>query len=209
MTLATARTQLQIELGNRTDVDDLLDDQYNYAIQEIASMYEFPELQKSATCPLRDGVYAYLLPAEYYAVIGVYDETNDIELDHQNKWDFEQTDEAKTGPNGPRAYALYNSQLYLWNTVPDSTAASDITIRLDYWASQPKLTASSGSHVLPEEWERGIRLKAAAFAFLILNMEEKAGMRGQEFERWVSTIRTPKSQERKHARNAQMFPMRG
>lgn len=209
MSLSTARTQIQIELGNRTDVNNLIDDQYNYAVQEISTMYEFPVLQMSATCPLREDEYTYLLPGLFYSVIGVYDDTNDIEVDHLNKWDFEQTDETNTGPAGPRNFALYNNLLYLWNKVPDSTAASDVTMRLDYWAKSGEMTTDAGTHLLPYEWERGIRLKATAFVFRILDMDEKASMREQEFDRWVSRIKTPKSQERKRARNAQMVPMRG
>lgn len=209
MSLTTARTQMQIELGNRTDVNDLIDDQYNYAIQEISTMYEFPVLQLSATCPLVDGEYTYLLPSAFYSIIGVYDETSNIELDHQNKWDFEQTDETDTGPAGPRIYAIYNDLLYLWAKVPDSDAESDVTMRLDYWSKSSEITTDAGTHLLPYEWERGIRLKQASFVFRILDMDAKADSREQEFDRWVSRIKTPKSQERKRARNAQMVPTRG
>jgi len=200
---------MQIELGNRTDVNDLIDDQYNYAIQEIATMYEFPILQLSATCPLVENEYEYLLPSAFYAVHGVYDETNNMEINHLNKWDFEQTDETQTGPDGPRDYAIYNNLLYLWNKVPDSTAVTNVAMRLDYWASQSELTEDAAAHVLPFEWERGIRLKMASFVFRILDMDEKADSREREFDRWVSRIKTPKSQERKRARSAQVVPMRG
>lgn len=205
MSLSTARTQIQIELGNRTDVNSLIDDQYNYAIQEIATMYEFPVLQLSATTPVVINEYSYLLPTLFYSVIGVYDETNDRELEHYNKWDFEQTDETQTGPI-PANFAIYNALLYIWNKVPDGTAT---TLRLDYWSKQGELVYDGDAHVLPYEWERGIRLKTSSFVHRVLDMDTKADQKEAEFDRWVSRIKTPKSQERKRARNAQVVPMRG
>ena len=205
MTLATARTQMQIALGNRTDVNDLIDDQYNFAIQEVATMYEFPELKATETIAMADGDFDYSLAADFYAPIGVFDETNDRELNILNKWDFEQTDETDTGPI-PHNCAFYANVLYIWSKVPDGTTTS---IRVDYWKRISELTQDGDVHGLPYEWERGIRLKQAAFVFDLLGMEEKSGAKTQEFDRWLSRIKSPKSQEQLNSRDARMVPVRG
>jgi len=210
MTLKEGRDQVIIELGNRTDVDDTIDDQYNYAVQEVCSMYEHPEYQNSATTALRLNAYKYLLPADFYAIIGVYEEVKNYELRRSHKWTFEQLDETNTGPNGPHTFAIFNKALYVFNKIPDADAeTAGLTLRIDYWASQSELTDGANSHLLPIWWERGIRLKASAFTHRILDMDDKAQDRQGEFDRWASRITTSKSQEKINARDARMVPTRG
>lgn len=205
-TLLAIRTQIITEIGGRTDVNTVINDQINYAIQELATMYEFPELQTSATCSTQAGQYQYLLPSDYYGLIGVYDETNDVELTHDNKWSFEMLDESETDTNGPRSYATFNKRLYVWNAVP---ADSSITLRIDYWAKHGELSSDTDAVTLPREWYRGIRLKASSFVFQILDMDEKAAARQAEFDRWLSRIKLPRSKENESARASQMVWYKG
>jgi hypothetical protein len=62
MSLQTIRNQVITEIGGRADVDNLIDDQINYAVQEIGTMYPFLELYQTATTTTASGQYEYLLP---------------------------------------------------------------------------------------------------------------------------------------------------
>jgi hypothetical protein len=206
-TLLAARTQVKTEIGERSDVDDLIDDQYNYAIQELCTMYEHPVLQKSATMTTTANEYFYLLPSDYHGIKGVYDETNDREIIQAPKWSFESVNEStETGENGPRTYAIYNRRLFLWNQIP---SVSTISIRIDYWARHGELSADGDATLLPLLWHRGARLKATAFTMRILNMDDKAAAREQEFDRWLGRIVTSRSKEDTSARDSRIIWSRG
>jgi len=187
-------------------VNAVIDDQINFAIQELATMYEFPILQKSATTPTVVNTPDYLLPSDYYGIEGLYDETNDREIIQAPKWSFELIDESVTGENGPRTYALWNEKFYIWNQIP---SVATISIRMDYWATHGTLSADGDATVLKKNWHRGVRLKASAFTFRILDMDEKADAREGEFDRWLSRIQTSKSKEDQSARDSKVIWTRG
>lgn len=206
-TLSSVRSQLQVELGGRTDLNSTLDEQYNFALQELCTMWQLKVLEKSATMSTSDTVFQYALPADFHGIIGVFDETNDREIEQRQKYQFERTDpdDTDSGTLGPRFYSIYNQTIFLWHKVPGTTA---ISIRLDYWAEHPKLTLDADASLVPYSWERGARLKASAYVHRILKMDEFANQREQAYQAWLAVMETPKAKEKKSARNSQVIPLR-
>lgn len=205
--LSSVRSQLQTELGGRTDINSVLDDQYNFALQELCTMWQLKELEKSATFSTSDGVYQYALPGDFHGIIGVYDETNDREVHQRPKHQFEMTDETDTdsGSGGPLHYTIYNQTIIVWGPVPGSTA---VTLRIDYWAEHPKLSDDADASLIPFSWERGARLKASAYVHRILKMDEYAVERENAFQTWLAVMEQPKTKEKKSARRSQVLPLR-
>ena len=192
MSLKAIRDQIIVEIGGRTDFNSVIDDQINFALQELATMYDFQELEASATTPTASGQSAYLLPSDLYVLWSVKEETalnkplerKDIQLG------FDNVDETKTGT--PHFYGVYNRQLIIFNMVPDDNGGSNYSIRIRYWKRHPKLLVDADEMLLPFEWERGLRLKATAMVFGILDQEEKQAAKQAEFDRWVQRISLPR-----------------
>lgn len=201
MSLLTIRTQIETELGGRSDQTTMLNAQINFAIEELATMFPFLELAQSATTTTADTQFEYLLPTDLYALWSVKEETlrNGL-LEQKDIKNFDMIDETVTG--SPSNWAQWGNSLILFNSVPDTNGGSQYLIRIRYWRMVSDLTAEGDNHLLPDSWERGIRLKATAFAMRILNMEEKADSRQQEFDRWLSRIKIPQSIAKQESKNA-------
>ena len=99
-------------------------------------------------------------------------------------------------------WAQYNNSQFLFNGVPDTNGGSQHLIKIRYWKKTTPLTDDADEHELPDNWERGIRLKATAFTMRILNMEEKADSRQQEFDRWLQRIQLPQGVSKAESKSA-------
>lgn len=204
MTLLTIRTDIITAIGGRSDISSLIDDQINYAVQELATMYEFIELEATATTTTTASQSAYLLPANLYVLWSVKEETRrnkPLEL-KDIRLGFDNVDETKTGV--PSFYAQYNKSLILFGMVPDNNAGSNYSIRIRYWKKHATMVNDSDALTLPLEWERGVRLKAQAFVFGMLDMEEKQKMKQDEFDRWLSRIKLPAGASKEKAKASRM-----
>jgi hypothetical protein len=203
MALSDIRTQVRIEIGGRQDMDSVIDDQINYALQEFCTMYEFEELQGNATTTTTSGQHTYLLPSDLYVLWYVKEETqNNRQLERKDYNSFHQRDETELGT--PSSYAVYAKQLLLFDQVPDDNGGSNYSIRILYWKNHAKLVVDGDAPVTPLEWERGIRMKATAFMFNILDMDEKAAAKQQELDRWLSRIKIPKAAGIEKAKTARL-----
>lgn len=203
------QTQIIEEIGGRTDVNSIIQDQINFAVQEISTMYEHQELKTSATWPTEADTAEYTIStiaSDYYAPVGVYDETNDRELEHNEKWHYEEEDETNTGTGGPTQYAIYGDSIFIWDQIPEDDS---ITMRLDYWKYHPELTLDTSEILFGLDWNRGVRLLASAYVHRILDMDEKANARQAEFDRWISRKFTPKAKEEVAARDSRVIWTRG
>lgn len=204
MTLLTIRDETITSIGGRADVDAMIDDQINFAVAELASMFEFEELEASPTTTTTDKQSAYLLPSDLYVLWSVKEETRrnkPLEL-KDIRLGFDNVDETKTGV--PHFYAQYARRLILFGMVPDDNAGSNYSIRLRYWKKHAKLVNDNDDLLLPAEWERGVRLKSQAFVFGILDMEEKQAAKQREFDRWLSRIKLPKGAAKEKAKASRM-----
>ena len=204
MTLLTIRTEIITSVGGRTDIDDLIDDQINYAVQELASMFEFEELEANATTTTVNAQSSYVLPTDLYVLWSDKEETRrNKPLERKDiRLGFDNVDETKTGT--PHFYSQYNRALILFGMVPDDNDSSNYLIRIRYW-QKPSVMSNDGDElILPQEWERGVRLKAASFTFGLLDMEEKQQMKQAEFDRWLGRIKLPKSAAKEKSKAARM-----
>ena len=202
MTLLTIRTEIITAIGGRTDVSGLIDDQINFAVQELSSMFEFEELEANATTTTADAQSSYLLPSDLYVLWSVKEETkrNKPLLRKDVRLGFDNVDETKTGV--PHLYSQYNRALLIFGQVPDTNAGSNYLLRIRYWQKPAVMANDSDNLILPQEWERGVRLKSAAFVFGLLDMNEKEGAKQQEFDRWLSRIKLPKGAAKEKAKAA-------
>jgi hypothetical protein len=204
MTLSTIRNQIIASIGGRTDVNDLIDDQINFALDELTTMFEFEELEGNATTTTSDGQSEYSLPSDLYVLWSVKEETKrNKPLEYkQIRLGYDNIDETKTGV--PTMYSVYAKTLTVYGMVPDDNAGSDYTLRIRYWKIQARLSNDADNHVLPQHWERGVRLKATAFVMDELDMIEKAAAKHAEFDRWLGRIKLPKGAEKEKAKNSRM-----
>lgn len=200
-TLTAIRTEITTALGGRSDLTTLINDQINYAVQEIATMFRFREMNQSATFSTVDGTYVYALPSDFYSIIGVYDETNDHELDHQKKWHFESIDETDTGER-PNYFALFNTNLYIWNSIPGSTV---LTMRLDYQIKHALLVNDNDATLFPNEWNRGVRLLSLTNVLRALGEREAARDNDEVYVRWLGMHETPGEEEDRNARQSRII----
>lgn len=209
MALSDIRTQIRIEIGGRLDLDDVIDDQVNFAVQEICTMYDFEELHGEATATTSNLQAHYRLPSDCYALWSVKEETVlNKELERKDIRAFHEYDETQTGV--PHAFATYAKRLVLFNQVPDTNSGANYTIRIRYWKKHASLVLDADSLVIPFEWERGVRLKATGFMFSILDMDDKATQKQTEFDRWASRFMLPKAAELQKAKYARVYvPMEG
>lgn len=206
MALSNIRTQIRTEIGGRTDLNSVIDDQINFAIDEISMLYEFDELWANKTTTTTSGQSAYLLPSDLYVLWSVKEETKlNMELEYKDIRQFDRMDESKTGI--PHHYTQYNRQLILFNMVPDNNAGSNYSIRIRYWMKHPNLVQDADTMILPSEWERGVRLQASAFMFGILDMDDKAAAKNQELDRWMTRIRPVWGARKERAKFARVNPM--
>lgn len=203
MSLGTIRDELRLETGGRLDIDDLIDTKVNEALQEFATMYEFEQLMATATTPTVDGQSHYLLPSDLYVLWLVKEETRlNRELEQKDIRLFDHIDETKTGV--PNFFSQYNNQLILWNQVPDDNDGDNYSIRIRYWRRQAELSDDNDDHLLPAEWERGVKLKAGAYLFNSLDMDEKAAAKQQELDRWMGRIKLPGGARRERNKRARL-----
>jgi len=201
MTLATIRTQIQTEIGGRTDQNTLIDDNINFAYEEIATTLEIKELQKTAYTTTVDEQYQYLLPSDCYAVFWVKDETNNDILEEVTMRQFDDLDESETGA-APTKWARWGeNSIFIFDPVPDDNTP---VIKIRYWVRVTRLSADGDNHLLPNEFEHGIRLLAASNVHLALNDLERSALRTQDYQRWLIRFETPKSIENKNARKSRL-----
>jgi len=197
MSYSTIRTQIQTELGGRTDHNTLINDQINFAYEEVTTTFEIKELQTTAYTTTASGQFKYLLPSDCFALYTVKDETNNTPLEEADMKSFDDLDETETGT--PKKYAQFNTALYLFDSVPDDNSGSNYTIKIRYWKRVPRLSADNDNLLTPNEWEHGIRLLASAYTHFALNNLERAQFRMEDYKRWLVRFTQPKAVEKMKA----------
>ena len=204
MTLLTIRTEIITAIGGRVDVNDLIDDQINFAVEELATMYEFEELETTSTTTTTSGQFEYNLPSDLYVLWNVKEETRrNKPLERKDiRLGFDNVDETKLGV--PHFYTTFGKSLILFGMVPDDNDSSNYLIRIRYWKKHARLSADADALVLPNEWERGVRLKAGAFVFGMLDMDDKQAKKQQEFDRWLGRIKLPRGANAEKSKGSRM-----
>jgi hypothetical protein len=198
MTLATIRTQIQKEIGDRTDINTVIDDQVNFALYEITSTFHIREMEAETTITGVSGTASYSLPSDCHAVIEIWDETNDEPLEEARVNAFDAKNESDTGLC--TKWARYANNVILFDDVSDGTQ----TFGLRYYKRPATLDTDASNHTLPNTFERGIRLLATSYVLRILQQDERADMRMAEFQRWLQQMQTPLQFERRFDKEARI-----
>ena len=129
MNLSELKTRVKRNLGNRTDIDDLITQWINACYLDLITTGKFPELGRFAPIPVPEldatttfsttnGTASYAFPADGLFPISMRDVTNDQPLKQR---DIRWYDRHKTSATGkPLIYAIYGGYIYLEPT-PDNT----------------------------------------------------------------------------------------
>jgi len=161
LSLGAYRSSVRAVLGNPpTDVisDEELDRDINAAYYEICRLFHHRRLKRDTTFDTVASTNEYALPADYFWMRVVKDDTSILKLDHKSLSWIEAREDGTEGP--PTAWTTEDQNLRLWPT-PDDT----YTIHEWYYARPSRLTSVDQEDVLEEEWEEIIDRGSEARAF--------------------------------------------
>lgn len=199
-TLATMRTKVKFECGNKNGIDQIIDDAVNDAIIEVVSSFQPQEMTASATGATVDQTSAYAFAgvfsaSDLLAVIGVRNDTDDYRLKRGSLLEFlkARTDTSSAANFGrPNKWARQGNSLLLYSMIPGATI---YTMRLYYVQRPAEITTDTAAFPLNREWERPVTLLAASYVWGSLNNVEKAGLKEQQYSATVQRRETPEEIE--------------
>ena len=196
MTLLAIRTELQSTV-KRTDMDTILDDQINAAIQHLSTRWKLPPLQMVSTVDTVDTEPSILLPSNCFAIFYIRENTSKKGLLKDAAWpEYLQSD--RTGTGTPGRWTRYNQLLYVFGSVPNGV----YKLEMSWWKRHPLLTADADEHLLMIEWEEAIRLLATEYAFVKLNEHQKAAASRERLTAYLEGRGLGAHTERGHKQNA-------
>lgn len=200
MALSDIRTQIQKELGDRTDINSVIDDQINYAVYEIADTLKIEELRKEDAITPVDGTYEYTLPTDLYSIEQVYILPDQHVIEQK---DIKRRDKVAVTTTGklPRWWSRVNRTISIYNPTPDGDTPT-MTIR--YMKLPTALSDDTDSHELSADMERGVRLLATSYVFGILNQEERAAAKMSEYGRWLYRKQTTFARDMDNASDSRL-----
>ena len=199
-TLATMRTKVKFELGNKNGIDTIIDDAINDAIVEVVSSFQPQETHTSATGSVSNQTFSYSFSSifsatDVLAILGVRNDTDDYRLKNGSLLEFmkARTDTTSASNFGrPNKWTRQGDNLILYSMIPDATAR---TIRMYYVQRPTEITADATAFPLNWEWERPVALLAASYVWGSLNNVEKAQLKEQQYMATVQRRETPEELE--------------
>lgn len=180
MSLAEMRTQLDVELGGRTDFDDTMFDLWiNQSYIDLCTSLEVPELDGNLKISLTAGQALYLLPKQVRAIemVSVIDAQTYGDLGGRKLTlvDRNTYRKAPVLSDEPREYFIQNMILVLWPTPKSARDLSlDVKIRPDF------LSFEDDYPILPPEWHEVIVRNARTKAHSDLREFDSAGITNNE-----------------------------
>jgi len=166
MNFGILKQHVKRNLGNRTDIDTLIESWINNTYLDLVTRGRFEELQRFGPIPIPAlddtttqntalGVPDYALPTNALFIVSMRDTTNDVPLRQKGiRW----YDRNKATSNGkPGRYAEYGGRFYI-DPTPDGTYVLQIRFRKKI--SLPALSQDSQSPLIGEEWHETIELGA-------------------------------------------------
>lgn len=179
MTLLAIRTEIQSTV-RRDDIDTIVDDQINAAIQHLSTRWDLPPLQAVSTVDTVSGEPSILLPGNCFAIFYVRENTSTKGLLKDASWsEYLKSDRVGTGT--PGQWTRYNQLLYIFGAVANGA----YEIEMSWWRRHPLLVADADEHLLMVEWEEGIRLLATEYTFVKLNEHQKAAASRERFTAYL------------------------
>jgi hypothetical protein len=207
--LSDIRTDVKFMLGNRVGIDGQIDDNINMAIREIALTAKPQELWTFTTFTTSDATAEYAFSSmstpvtDLMAVLFVRDNTKDVALKRGGISDYLNQKNSNSPPTGnPNRWTRFANTLVLYSEIPDATSR---TMRMLYLQRPAALSADSDTFPLNVEWEQPAKLLASAYTWLDLNNAEKAALKFQAYDRYMSTVDTPEELEQESPETSLMF----
>jgi hypothetical protein len=199
-TLATMRTKVKFELGNKSGIDTVIDDAINDAIIEVAQTFQPQELIASASGSAANQTSSYSFSSifsvtDVLAIIGVRNTTDDYRLKNGSLLEFMLEPKLTTQSSNfgrPNKWTRQGNNLILYSQIPDSTAR---TIEIYYVQRPAELTADADTFPLNREWERPVALLASSYVWGSLNNSEKAQLKDQQYQSTIVRRDTPEELE--------------
>jgi len=209
-TLGTIRTKVKFELGNKSGIDQIIDDAINDAIIEVISTWRPQEMVTSATGSVANQTSSYSFSSifsatDVLAIIGVRNDTDDYRLKNGSLLEFMLAPTSTTATNfgRPNKWTRQGNNLILYSQIPDATSR---TIRIYYVQRPAEITTDATAFPLNREWERPVVLLAASYVWGALNNAEKASLKDQQYQ--ATVLRRDKPEEiEDESPERQMWPM--
>jgi len=183
MTAQDIVTEVRLHLGGET-TETLTDNQIlrwvNRAYIDLASSYDFDELEESTTITTSSGTAEYEASAsDILSVISLVDDTNNVQLYPWTRWQYDRATQGSAssitgtpiywfisgvGSNSRRNFTFY------------PTPAGTYTINVIYKEKPAELvlTPSATSSVLLEPWDEVVVLLAASRGWRALGDDDKS-----------------------------------
>lgn len=193
-TLATLRNRVRYRVGNKSGIDDQIDDNLNKAVLHFVRQVRPQEAVTSSTATTTtSGTAAYDLASDVLALMAVRDTTNDREilngsLEHYNSFKQDTTDSSTLGK--PRRWVRITNQLVFYQKIPDGAYG------IKYWyLKRPTTMDSSNNFPLNDEWEEAVVELATAFTWRDLNSADKAQLHFSAYGEMIQSAEKPKEIE--------------
>lgn len=180
MSLVEMRTQLDIQLGGRTDFDDTMFDLWiNQSYVDLCTSLDIPELNGSVVISLDPAQALYLLPRQVRAIdmVSVVDTATYGALGGRKltKTDKNSYRKAPALNGEPKEYFREGNMLVLW---PTPVAIRDLSV--DFKIRPDPLVDEDHYPIIPPEWHEVIVRNARTKAHSDLREFDSAGITNNE-----------------------------
>lgn len=198
-TLAQMRSRVKVAMGNKSGIDDTIDNNLNEATLQHTITVRPKEMQTSDTFTTTSTQAEYditsdLSISDCYAVLYVRDNTDDVPLEQGNETEYNNSrqDSSVTSNLGdPRKWVHIEDSLVLYAQIPDSTSR---TIKWRY-LKRPATMTSAVDFPLFDEHIRPVEQLAKAYTWLDLGNEAKAQAALESYQRIISGRFSPEEME--------------
>lgn len=209
-TLADMRTRVKILVGNKSGMDDHIDDNINEAVlqllQEVMPQEVWTDTSFSLTASTAEYTFSSspISKTDVWCVVMMRNTTDDEEIPrggprHYNRLGQDTSDASNLGK--PTRWTRIGNKLVIYNKIPDSTSR---TVKLTYIA-RPTTMDASNDFPLNEEWRKPVEALAAALTWTHLNDMQKASLHMSSYRELITLRQKPEEKE-DEAPEAQLVP---
>lgn len=187
LTLSEIRSEVKLNLGNRS-TDVIADARYNLWINltelELASAFQFFQLEKVATTTMVAGQAVYQLPSDLLAIYSLSDTTAKRKLRRSHYRKFDNIDTTVSGD--PTHYIRFGSYIQL---VPVPAQANVLQLR--YCKIFNKMVNDNDAPTIPPPWHECLILGAESRGWRALGEYQRAALVKNEY---IALVRSKQSE---------------